>query len=507
MIRAIGRFLGIAGQAETVEPSGFSPPVLAQAAARRAWTMLAGYDAAHSDGANAKHWTDADGSASWSANSPGVRETLRNRTRHEVANNSLAAGIVATLADDTIGTGPYLSVEAGDREANQRIERAFAEWANETGFVEKLRTMRRSKAADGEAFAILGTNPRLGFVQLDLRLIEADQVATPDLSAADPSRIDGVHLDRFGDPKGYDVLRVHPGDDRALGNSLTYDTIAAESVVHIAHRTRPGEIRGVPELTPALGLFALLRRYTLASILSAEIAAKLSGVLESQTPEGDVADLPPMDAVEIDPGTIAAMPEGWRLAAFKGEQPTTTFGEFRRHIVNEIGRCLNMPANIAIGSSENMNFSSGRLDHGVYQQSLRVERTRFERLVLDRVFAAWIREAVLVDPGLAPGISIREIRHAWRWPAFASGDPVKDANADKIYRELGVLSLERLYSSRFGSEWDRELEQIRREQEFAREIGVEAPSTPPANEFGQPDREAAGAGVGDSRGPGSEADE
>ena len=45
---------------------------------------------------------------------PEVRRTLRNRARYEVANNSYARGIVLTLANDVIGTGPRLQMLLGD---------------------------------------------------------------------------------------------------------------------------------------------------------------------------------------------------------------------------------------------------------------------------------------------------------------------------------------------------------------------------------------------------------
>ena len=70
-----------------------------------------------------------------------------------------------------------------DAEANRRIEQEFVQWARAVGLAEKLRTMRMARAADGEAFAVLTSNPRLTTdIQLDLRLVEADQVATPDLN-------------------------------------------------------------------------------------------------------------------------------------------------------------------------------------------------------------------------------------------------------------------------------------------------------------------------------------
>ena len=45
--------------------------------------------------------------------SAGVRRMLRSRSRYEVANNSYAKGVVLTLANDVVGTGPGLDGCAG----------------------------------------------------------------------------------------------------------------------------------------------------------------------------------------------------------------------------------------------------------------------------------------------------------------------------------------------------------------------------------------------------------
>ena len=89
------------------------------------------------------------------------RRILRNRARYEVANNSYARGIVLTLANDIVGTGPRLQLLTEDAEANRQIERAFNQWAKAVGLAEKLRTLRMAQTQDGEAFAVLISNSRL----------------------------------------------------------------------------------------------------------------------------------------------------------------------------------------------------------------------------------------------------------------------------------------------------------------------------------------------------------
>ena len=87
------------------------------------------------------------------AANPEVRRTLRNRARYEVANNSYARGIVLTLANDVIGTGPRLQMLTGSAEANQTIEREFTAWAKAVDLPSKLRTMRMKEIGSADTGA------------------------------------------------------------------------------------------------------------------------------------------------------------------------------------------------------------------------------------------------------------------------------------------------------------------------------------------------------------------
>ncbi|MCL4743588.1 MAG: phage portal protein, partial [Phycisphaerales bacterium] len=297
--------------------------------------IMARFDSALTNDANRRHWANADGLSADAAASPEVRRILRNRARYEVANNSYARGIVLTLANDLVGTGPRLQLLTDDDAANERIEREFARWAKATGLPERLRTMRMARAESGEAFTILASNPALPtFVKLDLRLIEADQVTTPDLSVLDADAVDGIVFDRFGNPEEYHVLRGHPGDARSgslVGFGLEYDHVPASSVVHYFRSDRPGQSRGIPDITPALPLFAQLRRYTLAVIGAAETAADFAGILYTDAPaSGEAEAVEPMDAIELEARSLLTMPGGWKMAQVQAEQPSTTYAEFKR---------------------------------------------------------------------------------------------------------------------------------------------------------------------------------
>ncbi len=442
--------------------------------------VRARYDAAVTTDDNRRHWANADGLSPNASNSAAVRRILRNRARYETANNSYARGIVLTLAHDVVGTGPRLQMLTGDSEANRRIELAFMLWARSVHLAEKLRTMRMARATDGESFAILTNNPRLNTeVQLDLRLVEADQVTTPDLDQLSTIAVDGIVFDSSGNPVEYHVLRTHPGDGFYSARS-DYDRIPADAVLHWFRADRPGQTRGIPDIMPALPLFAQLRRFTLAVLAAAETAADFAGILYTDAPANGEADAAePFEPIELEKRALVTMPGGWKMAQMQAEQPSTTYGEFKHELLNEIARCLNMPFNVAAGNSSGYNYASGRLDHQTYYKAIRVEQSHLERTVLDRILAAWLDEAALL-PGLLPtGLGpFAQWPHQWFWDGHEHVDPAKEANAQATRLASHTTTLADEYAKR-GQDWETQLRQRAKEIALMSELGLATESVTP----------------------------
>lgn len=407
---------------------------LRRAADGPARRVSARYDAAQLSEETRKHWSESDHLSARSANSLEVRRRLRERSRYETANNSYASGMVDTLANDLIGDGPKLQLTGPDQGANREIEAAFCDWADSVDLAEKLRIMRRARAVDGEAFLFLESDPDLSPVQLDLRLFECDCVMTPFPYPLDPLRVDGIVFNTRMKPIEYHLLRTHPGDMLAYGYMFEFDPVPARYVIHWFKPSRPQQYRGIPDLTPALNLFAQLRRYTLAVLAAAETAADFAALLESQLPpDADTLEAEPFETLEIEKRMMTTLPAGYKLSQFRAEQPTTTYEMFKREILNEVARSLNIPYNIAAGNSSSYNYSSGQLDHKVYYRSLKVDRAQLECVALNRIFAAWLEEASMATDLIPPGTDLsRGIPHRWLWPGQEHADPEKEANAQEI---------------------------------------------------------------------------
>jgi lambda family phage portal protein len=437
--------------------------------------ISARWDAAETTDDNRKHWAMADGLSADMAASPGVRRILRNRSRYEVANNSYARGIVNTLANDCVGSGPRLQLTGLPRGVARDVERKFSAWAKAADLAEKLRTLRAARAQDGEGIAVLVNNERLrDRVRLDLKLIEAEQCASDMGLPPDPGAIDGITFDAWGNPEFYDILRHHPG-----GRSFAAEPsvkIPAERVLHYFVPERPGQRRGIPELTAALPLFAQLRRWTLSCIAAAETAADFAAIMRTtgsvDPEEAKTAD--EFERIEFERRAILTLPAGWDVTQMKAEQPTSTYGEFKREILNEIARCLSMPFNVAAGNSSGYNYSSGRLDWQIYGRAIEVDRSRMESQVLEDVFAAWRHEAVLIEGYLPQQLRTMSAdwSHAWQWDGFAHIDPEAEAKAQEINLKNGTTNLAELYG-RKGQDWEEQIEITARIGQRQRELATQ----------------------------------
>ena len=458
-----------------------------QTASARDDYIYGSYDAAQTTVDNERHWAAADAFDADKANSLSVRKTTRERARYEVANNTYALGMILTLANDVVGACPRFQLGTKNKDLNTAVEQEWWLWARAIRLGAKLRTLRFAKTADGEAFGRQITNDKLPNEKLDLELIECDRVTAPSLGLDDKS-VDGITFDKSGNPEKYHILKHHPGGGvMATGDDA--DDVDAALVYHCFRADRPGQHRGITEILPALPLFAHLRRYTLAVIDAAETAADFVGILHTDVPaSGEAEEIEPMDAIQLERNTMLTMPGGWKMSQMESKQPTTTYGDFKSEILNEIARCLNMPFNIAACNSSSYNYASGRLDHQTYDRSVEVDRQDMVNVVLDPLTANWLVEAVKLHPEWA-GEDVLAAPRAFMFAGRGHVDPVKESKSRDIDLKNLSTTLKATYA-KDGRDWEEEVEQIAEERKKCEELGIPYPTGKGAS-----DGETAGEGV------------
>jgi capsid protein len=454
--------------------------------------VTASYDAAQTVTGNQNHWSNADNLDPHSANNPQVRRQLRTRSRYEVVeNNPYLKGIYLTICNDFIGSGPKLQITDPRWKSKARrktAETAWDLWAKAVCLRQKLWRMRMQKGVDGESFALPFTNDRLyrqSPITLDFYLIEAERCTSFLEQSFKPklNEVDGVRFDQYNVPVEYHVLNYSPGASvmsYILAQKILGQWMPADRVIHWFRQDR-GWLRGVPETATCLPLCALLRRYTLAVVRAAEIAASFSAVLETEGPasgaawtdgKGNLLTDDPFDTFPFEMGMITTMPWGYKLNQMKAEQPTTVYDQFVAALLREISRPLLVPFNLASGTSKDSNMASAVVDTHIYKTGQHAERFHCEDYVLDKMFAIWWQEFALNDMPTAGSKGVPQ--HRWRWDQVGLDhtDPVKVATSLQIYREEGMLTDRDIQEGRFNRDYEEWQEEITETLEFRKKIGL-----------------------------------
>ena len=437
--------------------------------------IRARFDAAQMGGPYAKHWANADWLSPNAAATPAIRRTLRSRCRYEAMNNAYAAGLISTLANYVIGTGPTLRLipkdKTGKRASRALLDMAsaFNEWAWDVGLAKKLNIMQRAKTTDGEGLALLVTrNVPDNKVSLGVRPFEADLLSNPrDFTGLSIDKPEGIDLGADGEPSMYHVLKHHPGGGqyaRVMGEAFT---VRPANICHWYEELRAGLYRGIPEIVSALPMFAQLRRYTSAVVTAAEAAASFSGVLQTDTLPGEFDEVEASSTFDVESGPMHEA--------------------FIRTMVREIGRCIDMPYAVAAMDASGHNYSSMRGDWQAFFASLRYRRYICEQLVLEKILGAWVPEAELVNRfGTPPAFD-----YVWDWPAAEPTDPLKEAEAVVLKLKSNLTTYAREYA-KVNLNSEDELRQRGRESVMLGELGLIDPSAVPET----PAKEAAGGDAG-----------
>jgi lambda family phage portal protein len=417
------------------------------------------FDLAQTTADNRKHWAAADGLSARAAMSAAVRRVVRIRSRYEAENNSWYAGILRTAVNHIVGNGPRLQLLTASPEANARIEKAWRQWATKIDLADMLRTICEAYWRDGEVFVMRADRPQNWPLTLDIRTIEADQVANPWASSVynDPFIDDGIRFDRSTNELEVYVYNHHPGGNVPL-STMDGNWYSSKEVLHLFRADRPGQTRGIPRATPALQTLPIMRRQELATLYSAETAANFAMYLKSNSPSLDPSSSPADFAeIELTRNMLTTLPAGWEIGQVEPKQPGPLYEMFQRQALQSFSRCTNMPYTLAAGTGKDANFSSFKGDmKNVWEPEVQCEQSRIEWSIIEPVFR-WFLESAIYVPGLLDGLpSINQIDHRWHWPPLPELDAVDSANAAAIRLSTGQSTLTQEHARR-GQDWATEV--------------------------------------------------
>lgn len=468
--------------------------------------VRARYDASQTVTANQQHWSNADHLDPHNAASLKIRRILRSRSRYEVIeNNPYLKGICLTICNDFVGrSGPKLKLidKRLSRERRQVIEQKFFEWCKLIKLRQKVWQMRMAKITDGESFlrSYTNTNRRLPYpVTLDFQVIECDRVSSyvtmgegfmreGSTEGRGYNEIDGLRFDEYENPLSYHLLHKHPGSSMLFHSDRdTQGTwVPSHLMLHWFRKDRTW-LRGIPELTPSLPLCALLRRYTLAIVAHAEVAADLTAIISSDAPpgfnnrdaEGNIISDDPFEVFNVEHGTIMNLPYGYTMQQLNAVPLGVQYDEFVGSLLREITRPILVPFNMQVGTSKDSNMASAVVDRDVYRSGQEQERVCCEEDVLSMIFQLWWEEARLAQGylgdnflGTDPQFRAAPL-HSWGWDRIGQDhtDPSKVASYLKtLHDEMKVMTdrdVQETYFNRDVEDWRAE---VKDDAEFRKEL-------------------------------------
>lgn len=228
--------------------------------------------------------------------------SLREQSRKMDEDLDLVTGIFDRLEERVVG-GSGIGVEpipltfAGDihLEFAAQIKSAWSEWSlrpeasGELSRPQMERQVCRTWLRDGEMLAqkLRGKVANYTFltdVPFALELLEPDYLP---LNLNDDAKgiVQGIERDAWRRVKAFHLLKKHPGSLSGFGFSFETKRVEADRMIHIAHRKRIGQNRGVPLLHAVLMRLADIKDYEESERVAARISAALAIYIKKGTPD------------------------------------------------------------------------------------------------------------------------------------------------------------------------------------------------------------------------------
>lgn len=466
-------------------------PLKVVGGSKRGPGLAARFDAAQTTTGNENHWANSDNLDPKSAASYEVRRTLRSRSRYEIIeNNPYLKGTILMVCNDFVGSGPKLQITDKSIKSKdaRTIEAAFDQWFRDIKMRQKLWRLRMAKIVDGEGMGIPYYDPRLDNpVKTNIQIVETDRCTGPNtFTDSGYNELDGVRFDDNDVARQYFFRKYHPGAMLAFQKGNEGKWFDAKYVIHWFRQDR-GWLRGIPELTSGLPGCSILRRYTLAMLRHAEVAADLTAIIETNGPgssdqwrdaNGNLVEDDAFSTFPIEQGMIATMPWGYTLKQLEAVPFGVQYEAFVGANLRELLRPLGVTYNLVIGSSKDSNMASAVVDTTIYRKSQEAERIHAEEDPLDLVFRLWWAEARLI-PGYIPRVYVDGRRlvippqRKFRWDEVVPlhTDPSKIANYLKTMWEMGFMTDQDIQERFFNRPVEDWAEEIMDEQAMRKKIG------------------------------------
>lgn len=452
--------------------------------------------------------------------------TLRQRSRMLYMSAPVATAALKRQRTNIVGPGLRLKATI-DRDAlgmteeqaeawQKHTQAEFALWANRkqscdaTGvnnFYGMQQLVALSWPMSGDVFALIkrAEASPLAPYSLRLHILEADRVRTPNTGTAAGVQVnpllsslvnvkldngnaihDGVEVDKNGAIVAYHVANTYPNQygtepEKFVRVAAYGEETGLPNILHIMDAERPEQYRGVPYLAQAIEPLLQMRRYTEAEITAAMVQSFFTAFITSENPSdsllpnevgGDGFEEASRDPneYEMGAGTINLLDPGEDVKFGAPTHPNTGFDTFMRALCEQVGACLEIPADLLL-MSFNSSYSASRAALLEAWKGFKMRREWLADDFCRPVYEIWLTEAVARGRISAPGfLTDPLIRQAylgceWIGPSQGQLDPTKEVQAAVTAIENGLSTREAEAVKLNGSEYTRNVDKLAVENE------------------------------------------
>lgn len=427
--------------------------------------IKASYDGA-GEGRRSASWTAPDGSVN-SLMMPALRN-LRSRSRAAVRNDPYAFNAIDKRVSNLIGTGINPRPKTDDPELRRVLQELWEDWVEEsdadglTDFYGQQALIARTVETAGECFVRLRPRGMAEGLAVPIQL----QTLAPEFVPHDKFEMTGngnsiragIEFEPSGRRIAYWMYRSHPRE--CTGSSVGYNQLVrvpASQVLHIFEPVEPGQLRGLPRLSPVLKRLRSLDNYDDAVLFRQEVANLFAGFISRPAPDSGQTPRDPVtgqllnvDAdgftpmVALEPGTMQELGPGEKVEFSKPPDAGNHYPDFMRQQLMAAAAGSGTPYELLTGDMRDVNDRALRVVLNEFRR--RLEQLQFSVYVhqLCRpVRAAWMDMAVLSGALALPDYAQRRreyLRTRWVPQGWAYIHPVQDVQSRMLEVNAGFGS-------------------------------------------------------------------
>jgi lambda family phage portal protein len=456
----------------------------------------------------------SDWIASATSSDTEIRMNIRrliDRSRDLERNNDYQRGYLGDCEDNIVGAirqdlrmdcGEYIYAKGkppmwqSDSLANQMIESAWQEWGKKGNCTickrYSWRTVKRlavrSVPRDGNFIArkILGaaSGNRFGFALQIWEVDHLDLYRFGDTAGGGKIRF-GIEYDASTAVVAYWLFAIHPGD--FLGSHRTSTRFPADEIYHIFLSERGEQSIGIPWCVSAITRLRQLGAFEEAAVIAARLGASKAAFFKKTPSQGGGVgswtgqhDHAGRAVMEVSPGSMEELPEGWDIASVNWEYPNIETGEFRKAMLRGVATSLRTSYTSFGNDLESVNFSSARIGMGDERETWKMHQMFFDEELFEAVFQDWLMTSILNGALNLPIAKFDKFNRprfkGRRWPFL---DPYKDVQASKEAIALRLSSRRQIIDENGGDVEDVFHDNVA-DENLAESLGLDLETAPPA---------------------------